>query len=485
MENLFDHIYNYIYEAKFTPKSWAHEGKYDYPVALIDDILNTGKVAMEDHGEQIIELHLSNKDRKELEDIKSHVKDANAMERFDILMSKFGVSFKKIYKGKFTGQSGKGSIFESLVCYLFNYPEGNISDWFKAFNAPNDTGWIDSSIKSAEIIREFINKHSEYGSADDYIAIHVDGKDLIKEKPADLDLIMDIASIFKGKGPKGLGGFFKKYGNKNAISAKNASDLYNGTKKDKWNPADIVLIKKDNIKLEEIRDEIIKGGTGTATNNILVAKLGEGLIIPISLKKIDKKGGAIYGHHIGEADEMKKHEITSTKISLAARYSDGLTGNLLVIGISEGGNPPSQVEIRAQTGSSGHDDLSIEALSASGKAREGKGISVVKDALGIKDNSYYANFANNEELFNEFAKYKFIDENNKPIDKCPAEFARKDLYKKTCFRGFFGLLELFNAQVKSNPKLNKSYNNADTLLDFAQFLWNSCTDCPGSYYIVK
>ena len=480
MENLFDHIYNYIYEAKFTPKSWAHEGKYDYPVALINDILNTGEVAMEDHGEKIIKLHLSDEDRKELEDIRSHVKDSNAMERFDTLMSKFGVSFKKIYKGKFTGQSGKGRIFESLVCYLFNYPDGDILEWFRTFNVPNDKGWIDSCTKSAEIIRDFIDKHSEYGTADDYIAIHVDGKNLIKNKPGNFELILDIASIFRGKGLNGLGGLFKK----NSVPAKNANDLYAGSHKDKWNPADIVLIKNDPESLKDAFKAIITDGSGTATNSILVAKLGEGLIIPISLKKLGEKG-KMYGHNIGKADYMDKHEITLTKISLGTRYSKGLTGNLVVIGLTADG-VPSNVEIRAQTGSSGHDDLSIEALSASGKARKGKGISVIKDILGIKDNSYYANFANNEELFNEFAKYGFVDENDNLINKCPEKLKDIDLYERTCFRGFFGLLKLFEAQVKSNPKLEPYYSKGDNLLlNFAQFLWNTCTDCPGSYYILE
>lgn len=465
MENLFD----YIYEAVFAPKSWQHEEKYDYPVALISDILANSKVAIGKNGEEIIDLDLRPEDREELADIQSHVRDDNAMERFNSLMSKFGVSFTNIYKGKFSGQSGKGSIFESLVCYLFNHPDGDISKWAKTFNAPNIDAWINNSIRSAKIIRDFID--TNYGSADKYVAIHVDWKNFDKYS----DLIMDIASIFRGKGPKGLGGI---------IGVKNASDLYDGSHKDKWNPADIVLIKNDRAALEKTYADIIAGKSGTATNSILVTKLGEGLIIPISLKKIGEDG-KIYGHRIGNADDMEKHEITLTKISLGTRYGKGLVGNLIVIGITAD-NVPSNVEIRAQTGSSGHDDLSIEALGASGKAREGKGISVVKRALGIKDNSYYANFADNDALFKKFEEYGFVDKNDNPIKKCPDKLAKVDLYKRTCFRGFFGLLALFEKQVESNPELKSSYGKGDNLLlNFARFLWNSCTDCPGSYYILK
>ena len=468
MENLFD----YICEAVFSKDAWKHRGAYDYPVALISDILSTGKVSMGNKGDESIDLDLSAKDKKELADIQSHVTDDNAMERFDSVMSKFGVSFTKIFKGKFSGHSGRGmegQIFESLVCYLFNDPNGDINKWLDKFKAPNSDMWIDNSINSAKIIRSFID--TNYGSADDYIAIHVDGENFDQYSK----LILDIASIFRGKGKNGLGAL---------IGIKNASDLYNGSSKDKWNPADIVLIKNDPAALQDALDAIIAGNSGTATNSVLVTKLGEGLIIPISLKKIGDSG-KIYGHHIDNAEFMDEHEITLTKIKLAKRYSKGITGNFVVIGITEDG-VPSEIEIRAQTGETGHDNLSIEVVNASGKSRGGKGISVVKKALGIKDNSYYANFADNDELFKKFEKYGFVDENDKPIDECPANLSETDLYKRTCFRGFFGLLETFEKQVKNNPKLKSSYGKGDDLLlNFTQFLWNACTDCPGSYYILK
>jgi len=95
MENLFD----YICEAVFSKDAWKHRGAYDYPVALISDILSTGKVSMGNKGDESIDLDLSAKDKKELADIQSHVTDDNAMERFDSVMSKFGVSFTKIFKG--------------------------------------------------------------------------------------------------------------------------------------------------------------------------------------------------------------------------------------------------------------------------------------------------------------------------------------------------------------------------------------------------
>lgn len=460
-------LFDYLYEAVFQNNEWAHRGAYDYPVALISDILSTGTVDTGKDGEKTVKLDLSEEDKKELADIQAHVKDNDAIERFNAVMSKFGVQFKDVYKGKFSGHTGRGmegQIFESLVCYLFNHPERDTKPWFDKFGAPNSDMWVDNSIRSAKIIRDFIDK--TYGGADKYVALHVDGQNFDSYS----DTILKLAGIFSGK--DGLA---------QIIGKKNANDLYDVASKDKWNPADIVLFKNDQNALQKTLDDIVAGNSGTIANDILVAKLGEGLIIPISLKAIDDKG-KIYGHNIDTAEFMDSHEIVLTKLQLGKKYDKGTSGNFIVIGITEDG-VPADIQVRAQTG---NDNLSIEAKLSSGKARGGKGITVVKKALDIKDNSYYVEFKDNDELFDEFEKYGFIDESGKDIKECPRNLAEVDLYKRTCYRGFFGLLRLFEQEVKRNPRLKSSYGKDDNLLlNFTKFLWNACTECPGSYYILK
>lgn len=460
-------LYTFLFEAVFQNKEWEHRGAYDYPVALIDDIIKNRKVVLGAKGDRTIDLDLSADDIEQLQNIKANVRKDNALSDFDALAKKLGFSFRDVYKGSYSGHTGRGmegQIFESLVCYLFNHQDGDIQKWYDKFGVDKNAMWEDNTVRSAEIIRKFMDKN--YGNANSYVALHVDGQNFDTYG----DTLLKLAGIFKGK--SGLA---------SVIGKKNADDMYDVDSKDKWNPADIVLFRKDPKAWEQTLADIVAGNSGAIANDILVAKLGDGLIIPISLKAIDENG-KIYGHNIDTAEFMDSHEIVLTKLQLGKKYDKGTTGNFIVIGITEDG-VPADIQVRAQVG---NDNLSIEAKLQSGKARGGKGITVVKKALGIKNNSYYASFEDNDELFEEFAKYGFVDENGKDITKCPDSLKNIDLYNRTCYRGFFGLLRLFEQEVKSNPKLKSSYGKDDNLLlNFTKFLWNACTECPGSYYILK
>lgn len=460
-------LYIYLTEAVFQNKEWEHRGKYDYSAALINDILKNKTVVLGVKGDKTIELQLTQDDIETLEDIKKNIQKDDALQRFDAVAEKYGFNFRMVYKGKYSGHTGRGmegQIFESLVCYLYNHPDADIQKWYDKFGVGENETWEENAVRSADIIRKFIDK--QYNNANNYVALHVDGQNFDTYG----DNYLKLVGIFQGK--SGLAAL---------IGKKNVDDMYDVDSKDKWNPADIVLLKKDPQSLQKTLDDIVAGNSGTIANNILVAKLGDGLIIPISLKAIDEHG-KIYGHNIETAEFMDSHEIVLTKLQLGKKYDKGTTGNFIVIGITEDG-VPADIQVRAQVG---NDNLSIEAKLQSGKARGGKGITVVKKALGIKNNSYYINFKNNNELFEMFADYGFVDENGKDITECPENLKNVDLYNRTCYRGFFGLLKLFEQEVKSNPKLKTSYGKDDNLLlNFTKFLWNACTECPGSYYILK
>lgn len=467
-------LYKYLFEAAFVVRNskneWSHGGYYDYPIMLIDDMISSNRVLLGKRGEKNIELKLSQDDINELKDIQTHVKDENALTRFNELTNKFGFKFTDVYKGKFSGYTGgqsTGEIYESLVCYLFNNPSANIDDWIKRFNAIKSEFWINNSKKSAQIIRVFMN--NKYHNSNDYVALHINAKNYDTFD----DVMLNIAKIFTGK-----------TGLSKIIDKTNVSDFYDGRYKDKWNPADIVLLKKDTNALKKVLDEIIIGNSGTTTNNILVRELGNGLIIPISLKAIDERNAKIYGHNIADAEFMDKHEIKLTYIQLGQDYtSHSKTGSFYDIGITENG-VNARIQIRAQAKE--NDNISVEVHTQSGKARGGKGLEVIKRALDLSDNSYYHEFSNNDELFKEFKKYGFLDKNGYKIVECPQNLENVDLYNRTCYKGFFGLLEKFQKEVKQNPKLNSKYGEGDNLLlNFTKFLWDACTDCPGSYYILK
>lgn len=92
-------LYTFLFEAVFQNKEWEHRGKFDYPVALIDDIIKNKKVVLGPKGDRTIDLDLSSDDIEQLQNIKANVQKDNALIDFDTLVRKFGFSFRDVYKG--------------------------------------------------------------------------------------------------------------------------------------------------------------------------------------------------------------------------------------------------------------------------------------------------------------------------------------------------------------------------------------------------
>lgn len=377
----------------------------------------------------------------------------------------WGKIYKGVYSNHTSGQSS-GEIFESLICYLYNIDANNIPEtddpvdsWVQIFDVQdNITGfdsWIQSSYNTVDIIRDIFG--------DDYVACHLNGKDALS---GGYKKFIDIEKIFSGKN-----GIRQILGN-------GYNDIYPGTKKDKWNPADIILIKKDldiDKLLRELRNKTMIPD-GQALNVKLASLAASKDIIPISLKNISS-GGHLYAHNIDDSNAIAdKYNIVSMKIDIPKRLEiNKLSGSLWIHGISED-NEDCTIQLRAQSDSSSSgQNLSVEAgISGNRGARGGKGISVIKRALNIKDNSYYADLSDNEDII------EFLDNNFRgmydPATLNTISKKYKDLYKRICFRGFIGLYNLWVSQ---------NHNIKDPQIEFTKFLWASCVDCPGAYYIIK
>ena len=370
----------------------------------------------------------------------------------------------KIYKGTYSGKVASsatfGQIFESLVCYIYNYGNNaDIDEWANDFKVDTTdisyAGWVESSKISVNLLKKHFKSN--------YIAYHVDGND--KLNAADKKYL-DICKLFSGK--EGI----------NEVLGKNDkwNNIYEGSKKDKWNAADIVLVNK-NLDLAETLKYFKKDIDGQILNNKLVEYTINKQILPISLKKIDENGH-IYAHNIKSNEEFEndRYNISNVKIQFGKTYETGpdiLSGNFVLDG--------DTVDIQVRKQASG-DNLSIEAkLSSNKNARGGKGISVIKADLGIKPNeNYYKELSSNADIIKEFKTMgiKFDKSDLSTFEDISKKYS--DLYKRTCYKGFIGLADRWIKAKHENDKWND-----DILIEFVQYIWDSCTQCPGSYYIIK
>ena len=475
-----------IFEASFKPDDY-NKHDYVYVLNVLNDIKEKHVIKLGDkNGGPFKYLKLDITDNlieninKFIENIKSSTPDSfnelfkninyivyndvNCKEETSIknIDNLWSLIFKGDYSGKNSAGASYGNIFESLVCYLYNYGTQNnydeklINNWVKRFNVnmddPSYLSWIESSKISADLLKKHFKSN--------YIAYHIDANDLFNNQKD--NKYLNICKIFSGKN-----GINDVLGNNDIWDS-----IYDGNKKDKWNAADIVLVSKE-LDLNKTIKDLGSSVDGKALNTKLVEYTINKKILPISLKKIDKNG-KIYAHNINTNEEFinDEHEISDIKIVFGKTYpNDGLTGNFIIDG------KDARIQVRKQ--SSG-ENLSIEAkLSDNKNARGGKGISVIKNKFNLKDNSYYVLFNTNDELWN------FFKLNNFDIDLTKSEFdalANKflDLKDRICFRGFAGLYNTWNEYNKNN---NVKVTNP--VIEFIKFLWESCTECPGAYYIIK
>lgn len=505
-ENCPNIKYNFINEASFSNKDFTKHD-YKYVINVLDNILNNHSITLKEKNDDtnyaIITFNLDNNSKKEIEDFKANINEKSVSDLNKLLLKLFSNSkidnnnfninekslWTQIFKGDYTGNNSDsstyGQIFESLVCYLYNKNidiknidinnfEDNkklykyIIDWSNEKNVninDNDfNSWVKSSLYSVKIIQEKIKDTFKKT----YIAYHVDGKDFFDKDTKLNDNYKNIINIFKGKK------YIKSVLNNNI----EYNDIYAGSKKDKWNPADIVLINT-NIEYEEYIDKLNSASDGNQLNIFLHNYTISGDIIPISLKKINSNG-SLKSVNIDKSinNVNTDSEIKPITIQLGKLYEKNSTSGNFIIS-----NGISSIQIRKQ---SDNNNLSIEAkLTGNRLARGGKGISKLKSYLGIdKDNSYYYKFDNNKSVLDFFKVNNFVISKNEDefynIDKDYEENFK--LYKRICFVGFAGLVQKYKEKIKidlGNPLSNQDAEN------FYNLLWDSCTKCDGSYYIIS
>lgn len=508
-ENCPNIKYNFINEASFSNKDFTKHD-YKYVINVLDNILNNHSITLKEKNDDInyaiITFNLDNSSKKEIEDFKTNINEKSVSDLNKLLLKLFSNSkidnnnfninekslWTQIFKGDYTGNNSDsstyGQIFESLVCYLYNnnidiknidinnFAENKevykyIIDWSNEKNVninDNDfNSWVKSSLYSVKIIQEKIKDTFKKT----YIAYHVDGKDFFNKETEHISKYKNIVNIFKGK----------KYINSVLNNNINYNDIYAGSKKDKWNPADIVLINTGKT-YEEYINELNSTLDGIQLNNLLHDYAVSGDIIPISLKKINSNGSLKSINIDKSINNANNSEIKPITIQLGKSYEKNSTSGNFIIS-----NGISSIQIRKQAG---NDNLSVEAkLIGNRLARGGKGISVIKNILKLTDNTYYYNFNNNEDVITFFESNNFIIDKNEDelikfysIDKEYEENFK--LYKRICFIGFAGLVNVYIENILNKDP--QSYRlTTKEVSDFYNLLYNSCTKCPGSYYIIS
>lgn len=449
-----------ILEGSFKGGDWigVHIKDYHYPKQVIHDLLTGKSVKLEGDGE----ITLEDFDKAKLEALASKLErnpelttylDFNDTYVGDKIPKKKNIflAIDKIPYSKGTSNS-LGENAESLVCYLFN--NGSTDETVEKFTQKSGIKFDDVYIKSCKAIVQLLHSHWKNS---DYQAVHVDGKDY----DSDINQYSKyISMIFKSKalGKKVLGF--------------SIDDLYSG-KKDKWNPADIILIKNDTVndswlKLQEVAKDGAAGVFGEPLNTVLSTLCNSEDVIPVSLKKCLGTPKLI-SHCVHDEDAL---EILDTNIKLASTYAkDKKNGSIYLISLTS--NKDSCV-IQFRTQDANNNNLSIESFLSSKSARGGKGLSVIKNALGLKNNSdYYAKVDSNEKFIKELKKYGFeIKATPKAVDKL-----NPPLYQRTAAIGLLGLIQKFKKFVESQ---GDTYNPER----FAEFCWQACSSCPGAYYTV-
>lgn len=434
--------YIYLFEAKFQPNEY-NKHNYKYRDTLISDILSGKEIKLGSSSNSTDTWKCDDieKAKKLFDEYPEKVEEFNAKMK-ELNGPKFSEVFKGVYSGFDKEGQSDGELAESLVCYLYNHSnlDKDFDEFCKLANYKLSDIWKLSSIKTVKLM------YGEWPKKDGYVAIHVDGnnKDKIDKK------ITDIALLFKSKKDA------------SRIVHNSVDDMYAGSKKDKWNPADIILVNKE--KLTDIYDVLDNEiGNGQALNAFLVSCLKEKSIIPISLKQVGKSG-SIGTNNV--KDDEAPVSFKDFHINFGKDFKENtVVGSIILIATDETGQE-RKIQSRSQT--SKINNISIEAK-ASATARLGKGISTVKNALNIdKGNSYYVEVNTINELKKKFKEFDIEVSLDDSLDD-----VKPAIGTRPCISGLLGLLTEYKKQEKDYTPEN-----------FFKFLWISCTKCPGSYYII-
>lgn len=436
-------------EAKFQNNDYSKHN-WKYVIAVINDIIdNDGEIKIGDHGEEKIKL---NYDKEKLNNLRNKldqnldnpdVSDTNEFNNcFNNEKSVWGKIFKGTYSGHVNGVSGQ--IYESLVGYFYNFGiDADPNKWLKTSGQSNLLiDWVESCKESAKLLS--INWKN-----DDFKCLHIDGhNETIKLDEIDKYIV----DLFSFKKDNKVGGILKK--------------VYK--RKDKYNPADIILITKDDDKKKTIYEQLnnIKLTNDDSTplekiNSLLFDAIIDESLIPISLKKIKKDNGIIVGHNI---DNKPKSYVPNTVhlelFKLSKESNDSKT--MWVNAKSDSGD--YKIQFRTQTNSN---NPSIE-LKLSNLARGGKGISILKSRLMIENDDYLNN--DFTELWKAIQEFITID---------PEEIDYNRISEKSAYKCFMGLY------VKYIKLYNHNKITKESFYDYITMVYSACYDCDGAYYIIQ
>lgn len=440
-----------IFEASFKKDDWLKQN-HTYAADVISALINGEKIKLGD--KQATGEFQAN--AEEIEQLKNFEPQytVDSLNAFDAIFNG-RLKWSQIYKGAFSGHdSGQsvGEIFESLVCYLFNDDNADIEAWATFTNAPLSDDWVKSSRATVEAMNKFQFAGYKWDNKN-YIACHVDGHDF---RPSGNKFAYDITSIFKGKADA------------RKIMGVNCNDMYAGGK-DTWNKADIVLVHRDAVNLiDEMKKVVIDGQT---LNNELLVHLADGMIIPVSLKKVvDADKVKIEGYNIDEAKEMEGHNIEDVvELKIADKFPAGdFAGTIYMVCKALDGKPVIQFRKNTNKGNG----LSVEGQMGR-LARAGKALSNIKNALGLKNNNdYYVVRDTNEEALEELKSYGVnvsLKHNSNWNDVHP------EFRERACVAGLIGLLREY--QKKLHPQKDN-----DFIKDFANFCWLCATKGSGAFF---
>ena len=422
--------------------SGADLSKHDYKYfdGVVNDLLNGDGVILKDKFGTKVTLNKKYPELySELMEIKNLENSREQIKRFNELT---GLEWTKIWKGPYSGQTvgqSAGERAEPVVAYLYNHLGEDIDI---------DLGVNEKWLKSSEIIANFIN---DYWPSGEYIAVHVNGNDL-----ENVGEYSKVGKLFKSKS-----------------DAENVLGLNKGTlnalysrQKDNWNKADILLIKRGSDVISELKNRSITNANDyNELLKLFSMKNSNQLLVPISLKGVGEKDNPTLIPEGFTKDELVKAQKVYFAFPQKPLVSNDNNCSCFLIDDLD-----RKIQFRRQADT--EDSLSIE-VSLNKNARGGKGISKLKNELGLTGNSWYENRFNSEdELINQLREH--FNLLNNPTDKFINGYTsgKYEWFNRTCFRGIINLI---------NNYLEKIGGNSNTFFDW---IYESSSGGSGAWYLI-
>lgn len=440
---------SFLLESKFSKEDFY---KHEYFNDVIADIIANKKIKIGNNNDDAKIIDIDDKTKSEFEKLAANDLSKISYEQFNDIAKKNTTPFRwsSIFKGVYSGHehhSNDGEYAEAAVCYCFNAMNGNdqiteadeddtvVDEVLKAKNIPES--WIQSSKASAKKLHNSIN------NSQDYVAVHVDGKDISKVP----ENATNIAKIFNGK--SGI-----QHVLKNKISAEELNNLYTKNKNE-WNKADIIIVKKDFDVTEDTKDKSF--ANSMMFNAYLNDLAANKVIYPVSLKKV-KPNAKLNNINFSINKKLDSVDIHDVSIVLPKTVisSETYVGSCYLKADGK-----YQIDFRCAVAS--RESLTIELKMK--MAKGGKGLQQLKDAMKLSNDFYKKyRFASEDDFLNTI-------KNLTGITLQPAESLQKSdpqWYIRPCFKGLVGLLSQYQKNVQQNDK-------QVNLVEFFTLVYNSCT----------